>query len=214
MEILKILRQNGQELYPEDLDFFVTELDTGGYSEDYIDACKKLIAEIRNWQKQKNPKAEGRGAVPTNVILAKDQLVPNDGAVREPKQRTESDVLKELATLRNAASYKTLFKQRLSQDSMIDEGFIDRHIAFFMPWELEAIVMTLPLSEAFLDKYFSVLDADKVARYQLFSERFFIKHYAQFSAETVLTKSKNEWRRKENRSSQLDVFLRLKGVKI
>lgn len=214
MEILKILRQNGQELYPEDLDFFVTELDTGGYQEDYIDACKKLIAEIRNWQKQHNPKTEEKDTIPTRVIIAKDQLVPNDGTVQKPEQRTESDVLKELAALRSAASYKTLFKQRLSQDSMINEGLIDRHIAFFMPWELEAVVMTLPLSEAFLDKYFSVLDADKVARYQLFSEKFFIKHYAQFSAETVLTKSKNEWRRKENRSSQLDVFLRLKGVKI
>ena len=74
--------------------------------------------------------------------------------------------------------------------------------------------MVMPLSEDFLDKYFSSLDADKIAHYQLFSEKFFIRHYAQMDAEIVLTKGKNEWRKKENRSSQLDVFLRLKGVKL
>ena len=74
--------------------------------------------------------------------------------------------------------------------------------------------MTMPLSEGFLDKYFASLDTDKIARYQLFSEKFFIRHYAQMDAEIVLTKGKNEWHKKENRSSQLDVFLRLKGVKL
>ena len=73
--------------------------------------------------------------------------------------------------------------------------------------------MTRQFSEDFLEKYFSLLDADKIARYQLFSEKFFIRHYARMNAETVLTKGKNDWRKKENRSSQLDVFLRLKGVK-
>jgi hypothetical protein len=33
-------------------------------------------------------------------------------------------------------------------------------------------------------------------------------------ATIVLQHGKNEWRKKENRSKQLDVFLRLKGVKI
>ena len=74
--------------------------------------------------------------------------------------------------------------------------------------------MTMPLSEDFLEKYFASLDADKIARYQLFSEKFFIRHYAQMDAEIVLTKGKNDWRKKENRSSQLGVFLRLKGVKL
>ncbi len=71
-----------------------------------------------------------------------------------------------------------------------------------------------PLSEAFLEKYFAELDAEKIARYQTFSEAFFIKHFAKLDPSLVLEKGKNEWRRKENRSTQLDVFLRLKGVRI
>jgi hypothetical protein len=84
----------------------------------------------------------------------------------------------------------------------------------FQSGELESILMVMTLSEDFLDKYFSSLDADKIARYQLFSEKFFIRHYAQMDAEIVLTKGKNDWRKKENRSTQLDVFLRLKGVNL
>ena len=56
-----------------------------------------------------------------------------------------------------------------------------------------------------MEKYFSSLNAEKIARYQLFSEKFFIKHFSQFDAEIVLTKGKNEWRKKEKRSAQLDV---------
>ena len=96
----------------------------------------------------------------------------------------------------------------------VNEAFIDQNIVFFMPWELSAILMTMNLSEAFLEKYFASLDAEKIARYQLFSEKFFIRHFSQLDAETVLTKGKNDWRKKENRSAQLDVFLRLKGIKI
>ena len=70
------------------------------------------------------------------------------------------------------------------------------------------------MPEEFLEKYFGALNKDKIARYQCFSESFFMKHYSQLDATVVLTKGKNEWRKKENRSKQLDVFLRLKGVKI
>ena len=52
MEVMDILKKSGAELYPEDLAFFEAELDTGAYSIEYIDACKKLIGEIRAWKKQ------------------------------------------------------------------------------------------------------------------------------------------------------------------
>lgn len=70
-----------------------------------------------------------------------------------------------------------------------------------------------PLKEEFLEKYFGALNLDKLARYQQFSESFFIRHFRQLDIGVVLEHGKNEWRKKENRSKQLDVFLRLKGVK-
>ena len=213
MQVLEILKKNGTELYPEDLAFFEAELDTGDYPLEYIDQCKDLIAEIRN-QKKHAAKPKVQDVIPSNILVDPDKLVP--GA--KPKEKTPQERLSELThalnQMRTATNYKTRFKQYLADHPEIDEGFIDQNIAVFQPGELESILMVMPLSEDFLDKYFSSLDADKIARYQLFSEKFFIRHYAQMDAEIVLTKGKNDWRKKENRSTQLDVFLRLKGVKL
>ena len=213
MQVLEILKKNGAELYPEDLAFFEAELDTGDYPLEYIDQCKDLIAEIRN-QKKQAAKPKVQDVIPSNILVDPDKLVP--GA--KPKEKTPQERLNELThalnQMRTATNYKTRFKQYLADHPEIDEGFIDQNIAVFQPGELESILTVMQLSEDFLDKYFSSLDADKIARYQLFSEKFFIRHYAQMDAEIVLTKGKNDWRKKENRSTQLDVFLRLKGVKL
>lgn len=213
MQVLETLKKNGAELYPEDLAFFEAELDTGDYPQEYIDQCKDLIAEIRN-QKKQAAKPKVQDVIPSSILVDPDKLIPGT----KPKEKTPQERLNELMhalnQMRTAANYKTRFKQYLADHPEIDEAFIDRNIAVFQPGELESILMVMPLSEDFLDKYFSSLDADKIARYQLFSEKFFIRHYAQMDAEIVLTKGKNDWRKKENRSSQLDVFLRLKGVKL
>ena len=213
MQVLEILKKNGTELYPEDLAFFEAELDTGDYPPEYIDQCKDLIAEIRN-QKKQAAKPKAQDVIPSNILVDPDNLIPGV----KPKEKTPQECLSALTHALNqmhtATNYKTRFKQYLADHPEIDEAFIDQNIALFQPGELESILMVMQLSEDFLDKYFTSLDADKIARYQLFSEKFFIRHYAQMDAEIVLTKGKNDWRKKENRSSQLDVFLRLKGVKL
>ena len=206
MEVLDILKKNGAELYPEDLVFFEAELDTGDYSIEYIDACKKLIGEIRAWKKQATAQNSNDSGIPGNVFVDKEKPLTE-------KERL-SQITHDITQMRTASNYKTRFKQYLADHPDVNEAFIDQNIALFMPWELDAILMTMNLSEAFLEKYFTSLDAEKIARYQLFSEKFFIKHFSQLDAEIVLTKGKNDWRKKENRSAQLDVFLRLKGIKI
>ena len=213
MQVLEILKKNGMELYPEDLAFFEAELDTGDYPLEYIEQCKDMIAEIRN-QKKQAAKPKVQDVIPSNLLVDPDKLIPGV----KPKEKTPQERLNELThalnQMRTATNYKTRFKQYLADHPEIDEAFIDQNIVLFQPGELESILMVMPLSEDFLDKYFTSLDADKIARYQLFSEKFFIRYYAQMDAEIVLTKGKNDWRKKENRSSQLDVFLRLKGVKL
>ncbi|MCR5783783.1 MAG: hypothetical protein K6G90_13735 [Clostridia bacterium] len=96
----------------------------------------------------------------------------------------------------------------------MDADFVDKHLSYFKPWELDAIISVKQMPEEFLEKYFGVLDHAKIARYQQFSESFFIKHFSQLDTEIVLRYGKNPWRKKENRSKQLDVFLRIKGVTI
>ena len=216
MDVLEILKKSGKDLYPEDLDFFETELATGGnYNAAYQAECRALIKQIRNWQKAPAPtedpaKAKGKSG---GIEMDISKVAPKEAnpVMDVPQdQRLFLDITK----MRDDSSYKTKFKKRIQEADFVDAAFIEKHFAFFKEWELNAILTVKQLGEPFLEKYFGALDHDKIARYQLFSEAFFMKHYAQMDATIVLQHGKNEWRKKENRSKQLDVFLRLKGVKI
>lgn len=95
-----------------------------------------------------------------------------------------------------------------------DEKFIDENIDLFTPDELDTLLKIRLFSEAFLEKYFMTLDHETLAKSQTFSEEFFIAHYADLDAQTVLRKGINEWRDRAKRSTKLDVFLRIKGVRL
>ena len=216
MDILEILKNSGKDLYPEDLDFFETELATGGhYDAAYQAECRALMKQIRNWQKAdkpvevaQTPKDKTKGVEVDISKLAPKEANP---AMDMPEdQRLFLDITK----MRDDSSYKTKFKKRIQDADFVDAAFIEKHFSFFKEWELNAILSVKQLGEPFLEKYFGALDHDKIARYQQFSEAFFMKHFSQMDYTIVLQHGKNEWRKKENRSKQLDVFLRLKGVKI
>ena len=218
MDILEILQKSGAELYPEDLDFFETELATGdSYTSVYQDECRALIKQIRNWQNAEPetpaetspaPRGKAKGVEVDISALAPKEASP----VMDMSQ--EQLLFLDIARMRGGSSYKTRFKKRIRDAAFVDAAFIEKHFSFFKEWELNAILSVKQLGEPFLEKYFGALDHDKIARYQYFSEAFFMKHFSQMDYTIVLQHGKNEWRKKENRSKQLDVFLRLKGVKI
>ena len=216
MDILEILKKSGKDLYPEDLDFFETEIATGGhYDAAYQAECRALMKQIRNWKKASAPsddpaKAKGKSG---GIEMDISKVAPKEAnPVMDMPQ--DQRLFLDITNMRDDSSYKTKFKKRIQEADFVDAAFIEKHFAFFKEWELNAILSVKQLGEPFLEKYFGALDHDKIARYQLFSEAFFMKHYAQMDATIVLQHGKNEWRKKEKRSKQLDVFLRLKGVKI
>ena len=225
MEIWKILTESPQDLYPEDLDFFETELATGGPYEPSEQArCREKIKELRAWMDGELPEPLGAEAetkeerdpagAPKGLLLSLQQLAPAEAnpaaSAMTPVQILESDI----RSIRTQSACKTAFKEYIKANPQINSDFLDAHFGFFQPWEMNAIVSCRQLDEAFLEKYFGALDHDKIARHQCFSESFFMRHFAQLDPAIVLEHGKNEWRKKEKRSSQLDVFLRLKGVKI
>ena len=216
MDILEILKKSGKDLYPEDLDFFETELATGGhYDAAYQAECRALMKQIRNWKKASAPsddpaKAKGKSG---GIEMDISKVAPEEAnPVMDMPQ--DQRLFLDITNMRDDSSYKTKFKKRIQEADFVDAAFIEKHFAFFKDWELNAILSVKQMGEPFLEKYFGALDHDKIARYQHFSEAFFMKHYAQMDATIVLQHGKNEWRKKEKRSKQLDVFLRLKGVKI
>ena len=231
MEILKILHESAKDLIPEDLDFFEIELDTGGhYDAAYQERCRKKIKQIRKWMAGEalspneevseneegiiNKSGKKKKAVSKGIVIGVSDVVPEGAGTAMPKIRPAQQVQSDMKSLRERTDYKSAFKNYVKASTIIDADFIDKNFAIFDSWEIDAIVSVKQLGEEFLEKYFGAIDHDKIARYQLFSEGFFMKHFAQMDADIVLEHGKNEWRKKENRSKQLDVFLRLKGVKI
>lgn len=210
MEILEILKNDSKDLLQEDLDLFRTELSVGDYTETYRRDCLDLIEQIEKWHSDDDskPKEQKSDSVPVQVNISDIQ----------PKNKQKSSVSFEehfsadLNAMRLSDKYKSSFRTYIKRHPEFDESFVDKNFKLFEEWEIEAILSELALSEQFLEKFFSVLDKDKIARYQLFSESFYQKHFSDFDAETVLKKGKNEWRKKENRSKQFAVFLRLKGI--
>lgn len=222
MDILEILKSAKENIYLEDLEFFETELATGDYAESYIAECKQQIRLVRSWlrgekeavagrlEEENAPKKQSKAA----LIMELRDIAPETTDSATAAMPPEDIILSDIKSMRESSSYKSRFKEYVQDCAKIDAAFVDRHYSSFLPWELDAIVSVKQLGEDFLEKYFGALDKDKIARYQCFSESFFMKHYSQLDAATVLTKGKNEWRKKGNRSKQLDVFLRLKGVRL
>lgn len=215
MDVLSILKSNGKDLLPEELNMLRAELDTGDYDAGYIDSCKTLISEIVNWSKETTVKHTQK-TVPDQMIVPPDKLVPSGakGIPAPPQVPPEKIVASDLQRMRTEKDYKSAFKKYVKESTIINEDFIVAHFALFKEWELSAMMACISFSEKFLEKYFTALDPKAIALHQLFSESFFMKHYSDLDAETVLSRGINPWRDKSLRSKQLDVFLRIKGVKI
>lgn len=223
MDILEILKNAGDSIYLEDLAFFETELATGDYAESYIAACREELALARKRlceedgetappQPEEEPLPKGQANA--SLVMDIPAAAPKGGLPTAAAMSPDETLLSDIETMRESSSCKSELKAYLQTHMEIDVAFIDRHCSFFLPWELDVITSVRQLGEDFLEKYFAVLNKGKIARYQCFSESFYMKHYAQLDASVVLIHGKNEWRKKGKRSKQLDVFLRLKGVRL
>ena len=214
MEVLEILEKNSRDLYPEDLDFLETELATGDYTDEYKKLCKDKLLEVRRFLSGEDEATEHEAKIPQKLVVSIDKIAPKDAGALTLGMTEEELVLQSIRSFRQKEGYKTAFKNYIKDASSIDEAFVEKHFTFFTDLELDAIIMVLEFSESFLEKYYGAFAKDKIARYQKFSEQFFIKHFGDLDYNIVLTSGKNDWQKKENRSRQLDVFLRLKGINI
>ena len=213
MDILKILEESTDSLILEDLECFEAELDTGSYDDDYIRICKSKISSLKAWMKNDNKRSNKlteSTKFEKKVEIDSPVILNLNNSNLEPCELLKRD----LKRIRKCTDYKKRFKEFIRGYDFVDVDFIDNNISFFEVWELSSMLSFIQMGEPFLEKYFGALDLEKVARYQEFSEQFFMKHFSQLDATIVLTKGKNAWRKKENRSKQLDVFLRLKGIKL
>ena len=223
MDIKEMLTSGIEDLLDEELEMLEEELTIGDYSKTYRLKCQNLIVKEQRRRYALKVKASRiidpddelkiSSEINPALLVPPDQLSPFNKVEVKPKSPF-SIVSSDVAAIRRAEKRKSLFRDYVDQQELLDEKLLDEHLSFFDKWELGVILEKKKLSEPFLEKYLPSLDADKLARTQVFSEEFFMRHFGELDAALVLQKGKNDWRKKENRSKKLDTFLRLKGVKL
>lgn len=151
------------------------------------------------------PLSESVMAVPAT------ELSPYGTPAAQPEPTEGEKLMRQLELIRLSAKPLDELEEYL-MGSPFDEAFIERNISVFRGAELSVVLGCYGFDEDFLEKYFNVFDADDITKTQRFSEEFFMRHYAELDAQTVLEQGVNGWRKKGARSKKLDMFLRLKGV--
>ena len=208
MDIYKILKEDSSSVLDVDLDFFEIELATGEYDKEYIEKCRELIYEIKQFRKENNSKEDKKDINPT--LKNED----SNASIEGKKSETSEEAIKSLIGMsRVSPSYHDDF-DKIVKDYNVSEDFVEKNYLFFKPIEMDELLQLINFSESFLEKHLKILNNKLIAEYQLFSEEFFIKHFDKLDYKIVLKKGKNPWAKKKQRSSKLTVFLKLKGITI
>ena len=124
MDVYEILEKNSRDLYPEDLDFFETELATGDYDQDYKIMCLDMIEDIRHLLEDdgseytKTTKSK-KNNPPKKLLLGIEEVVPDSANSPQSGMSAEDVILKTLQSMRNKQGYKTALKKLLMTNTVI-----------------------------------------------------------------------------------------------
>ncbi len=205
MDVLDMLTNNKDELYLDDLDYFETELAVGEYDSDYKQKCLEKIALIRAKLRNKSRKNK-------YVVTDVEKVMDIEEKFKEQELKNDEDIFHYIRSISSGLNYKTEMKQFIKKTKKVNQEFVEKYLSKFKEEEIEILTEVVLFDEEFLEKYFKILNKKVVSRYQYFSENFFMNHYSELDVEIVLTKGVNDWKSKNKRSNQLDIFLRLRGV--
>lgn len=215
MDIRELLLKQKNELLDVDLGCLEEELDTGEYDRPYIEECRELIGTIRDERRQAIERA-AKGA------RRRRQGQEGEGPTLKPSQAYgsfsvggmtgDSNAIADLAAISSNSNARELLKTYIESHPELDQSFVEEHIGSLPVDAIDVFLELRAFDEAFLDRYFDVLNQAKIARFQMFSEEFFIKHYGDLNETIVLKQGVNPWKKKSDRSRKLNTFLRLKGV--
>lgn len=215
MDIRELLLQHKNELLDVDLDCLQEELDTGEYDKPYIEGCRELIGGIRDERRQaverasKRAQREGQSDERAGMPL---EFSRSCGDVSANGIAGDSNAIADIAAISSNSNARELLKAYIENHPDLGQLFVEQHIGSLPGDAIDIFLETRAFDEVFLDKYFDVLDHAKIARFQAFSEEFFIKHFVDLNETIVLKQGVNSWKKKADRSRKLNTFLRLKGV--
>lgn len=219
MDILETLSKHSSDLFLEDCEMFLEELEIGEYSKSYKEKCKHLIKlRMEELLKQnaenitKNDKSEETKEKGFQSFVSYEDLTNCQNQVSATK---EEILFKDINFYRKNLKHIENFSKLLAENlDFFTVEYFEKNIKNFEQTEIDEILKQIQFEESFLEMNYSILNKSVIGKYQKFSEEFFMKHFNDFAVSTVLKSGVNEWRYKKNRSSKLTVFLKLKGVTI
>lgn len=222
MDILEMLQNDYEDLCEEDIEMIEEELAVGRFPPDYLIQCRMHINNITHYfeQKKREKVYIGDSGASSSMLKTEEEVTVVAGeteTVQEMEERvkTKAELLHDrLISIRSMPDPETKFRDYIQTEKGFTNEFIDQNFSEFNDTERIILLSIRDFNEAFLDKYFDVLDHRELAVHQQYSESFFMKHFDEMPTQIVLTKSRNKWRHKKNRSGKLSTFLRLKGVRI
>ena len=222
VDVFAILKDQADELELADLEMLEVALQTGSYSRAEVNKGLAIIEGIRFNLYQKlvpekpsEPKEEENKE--TTPAISEKSVEKGNGKIEDsdvPLIRKNFRLILTVSRLNNDSTHtvKTAL-ETISKDGDIIK-YLDIVVDMLSQKELSSTLTWLNYPEELLEKYFVSLDKKMIAQHQFFSEEFFIRHYNDLSANLVLKKGKNPWRKPDAMSNKLKAFLKLKGAKI
>ncbi len=212
MDPFDLLNNHKEDIELPDIEMIRIALETGPYNAKDREKGMKLLNEV--YQRLTTPNPEKEQPVAESAPIS--QEVEKLSSAPLSDEQVRKIVKTRLGIIRVSSSTLALGVRSLL-NSFGDRAPLDVFCLcadLFSATEISSVLSWLNLGEENLAKYWAILNKGDIARYQLFSEDFYILHFNDLNVNIVLKQGKNPWRKKDAMSPKLTMFLKLKGVSL
>ena len=209
MEVLEMLKEQGDKLSNEELKFLIDELNTGSYDADYKEECFGIIDQIKK-NRNLSKKEKGKNTVHTVI------MTPNEIKNRLDKTalNVEDRFFRDLEIARMTKASDQVIEEFIG-DKLLDGEFFLKNLNIFNDVETQKIFNLIQLSDKQIDELFGVVPEGVIELTQKISEDFFIKHFDDIDIKSLKKNKATDWIIDPSlRSKKITIFLKMKGVKL
>ena len=209
MEVLEMLKEQGDKLTNEELKFLIDELNTGSYSADYKEECFGIIDQIKKNRKH-DKKEKGKNTIHTVIMTPEEIKDRLDKNALNVEDRFFRDL--EIARMTNSGDQ---IIEKYINDKLLDGDFFLKNLKKFKEPEVRKILELIELSEKQIKELFGLVPQGAIELTQKITEDFFIKHFDELDIKSLKKNKVTDWIINPSlRSKKIVIFLKMKGVKL
>lgn len=209
MEVLEMLKEQGDKLTNEELKFLIDELNTGSYSQDYKEECFGIIDQIK--KNRKHGKVEkGKETIHTVIMTPEEIKDRLDKNALSAEDRFFRDL--EVARMTNSGDQVV---EKYINENILGGDFFIKKFKKFNDFEVRKILELIELADKQIEELFAIAPHGAIEMTQNISEEFFIKHFDEIDIKSLKKNKATNWIiDPSQRSKKIIIFLKMKGVKL